>query len=139
MAEQAHLVFRVADYTFALDIRHVLKIHDWGAAPEVPAWGEEVNLARFFGVESEARRSFRVDLKVEDWAGCFGADAVEDIQGLGLVLALEFPPILRTQDNRAIQGFFFDGLRIIHHLDAAALLASPRLRASLVRHGERDG
>ena len=58
MAEQAHLVFRLGGYSFALDLRNVVKIHDLAAGTEVLTWGDEVNLARYFGVEEEARRPF---------------------------------------------------------------------------------
>ena len=136
MAEQAHLVFRLGGYSFALDIRSVAKIHDLAAGTEVPAWGEELDLARYFGVEEESRRPFRVDVSVGDQAWCFRADAVEDIQGFGLAVVLAFPPMLRTEENRAIQGFFFDGLRFIHQVDAAAIMSSARFGASHLRDGE---
>jgi chemotaxis signal transduction protein len=132
MAEQAHLVFRLGEYSFALDIRSVTKIHDLAAEPEAPAGGEEFNLGRYFGVAEETRRPFRVDVSVDDRAWCFRADAVEDIQGFGLVVVLAFPPMLRTEENRAIEGFFFDGLRLVHQVDAAALMSSAGFGAALV-------
>ena len=136
MAEQAHLVFRLGGYSFALDLRNVVKIHDLAAGTEVLTWGDEVNLARYFGVEEEARRPFRVDVLVGDRSWCFGADAVEDIQGFGLELALAFPPMLRREENRAIEGFYFDGLRLIHQLEAGAIMDSARFEASLIRDGK---
>jgi len=138
MAEQAHLVFRWGVYSFALDIRNVAKIHDLAGGSEVQGWGEELNLARYFGVEPTSRGPFRVDVRVGEQSWCFRAEQVEDIQGFGLALSLAFPPLLRTEENRAIQGFFFDGLRIIHRLDPAAMMASPRFGAALVPDGDRQ-
>ena len=136
MSEQAHLVFRLEGYIFTFEIQHVLKVHDLETGTEVLDWGEEVDLARFFGLESQGKldRLFRVDMLVGNQPWCFRADAVEDIQKFGLALSLPFPPLLRQADNLTLKGLFFDGLQLIHQLDAAELMVSRRFREMRLQH-----
>ena len=131
MSEQAHLVFRLEGHIFAFEIQHVLKVHDLETGAEVLDWSEEVDLARFFelGSQGKVARPFRVDMLVGNQPWCFRADAVEDIQNFGLALTLPLPPLLRQADNQTLKGFFFDGQRFIHQLDAAELMVSRRFRA----------
>lgn len=132
MGDQAHLVFRLEGYVFALEIQHVQRVHDLEMSRgPLPEWGEEVDLARFFGIGRGGRpeRAFRVDMLVGNQPWCFRADAVEDIQDFALALTLPFPPLLRREDNLSLKGFFFDGARLIHQLDAVELMVSRRFRA----------
>ena len=137
MAGQAHLVFQLAGYAFAVDILDVAKVHDLGAGADLLEWGEELDLARYFRVQREAGKppNFRVDMLVGNQPWSFAADAVEDIQDFGLALFLAFPPLLRARENLALKGFFFDGTRLIHQLDAPEMMVSRRFRELLAEHG----
>lgn len=136
-AGQAHLVFKLAEYSFAVEIAHVTKVHDLAVKAEVLEWGDQVDLARFFGISGEKDRAphFRVDMLVGNQPWSFNADAVENIQDFGLALTLEFPALLRHRDNLALAGFYFDGLRLILRMDAAELMVSRRFREFLGQHG----
>jgi len=108
-AEENYLVFEAGGFPLALRISQVVKVLDKQAAQPGT---ENLNLAEMLGAKTK-KSEFRLELLVKDKIKSAAVDKVEPIKNLRLAIWLDFPGLMRRKHNQIIEGFFFDGSRMI--------------------------
>ncbi len=108
-AEEDYLVFEAGGFPLAVRISQVRRVLDKLAIdPEM----ETLDLAKMLELKL-ASAGYGLEIIVKDKVKSVPVDRVEPIKDLKLALWLKFPQIMRRKNNRMIEGFFFDGLRMI--------------------------
>lgn len=103
------MIFGVGGYPLAVRISQVERVLD-DDTPE--AVMDMLDLAGLLGCKLK-KSGFRLQIIIKDKIKTVQADGVEPIKDLQLAVWLEFPAIMRRAENRMIEGFFFDGSRMI--------------------------
>jgi len=107
--EEHYVVFDVGRYPLAVRISQVERVLD----DDAPDSGvDTLDLAGILGCKKE-RAGFRLQIMITDKIKSVQVDRVEPIKDLRLAVWLDFPKIMRRADNKMIEGFFFDGSRMI--------------------------
>jgi len=113
------LVFDVGGYPLAVRISQVRKVMDKNSAdPDL----EMVDLTQILGNRMKTA-DFRLEVMMEGKAKSVPVDFVEPIKDLRLAVWLDFPKIMRRKNNKIIEGFFFDGSRMITLIDLERIAA----------------
>jgi chemotaxis signal transduction protein len=113
------LVFEVGGYTLAVRIGQVLKVMDKNSAdPDL----EMVDLTEILGNRMKSA-DFRLEVMMEGKVKSVPVDYVEPIKDLRLAVWLDFPKIMRRKNNKIIEGFFFDGSRMVTLIDLERIAA----------------
>ncbi len=112
-AEENYLVFEAGGFPWAVRISQVRRVLDKSALdPQM----ENLDLARMLGLELK-QAGYALEIAVRDRTRAVLVDRVEPIKDLKLAIWLKFPQIMRRKNNRMVEGFFFDGLRMISLID----------------------
>lgn len=107
--EENYLVFDVGGYPLAVRISQLERVLD----DDAPDSGmDTMDLAGLLGCRQK-KAGFRLQIIIKDKIKSVQVDRVEPIKDLRLAVWLDFPNIMRRADNSMIEGFFFDGSRMI--------------------------
>jgi len=107
--EENYLVFEAGGFPLAVRISQVRRVFDKSSLdPAV----ETFDLAKMLNMNLKAG-GYGVEISIKDKTAAVPVDRVEPIKDLRLALWLKFPQIMRRKNNRMIEGFFFDGFRMI--------------------------
>jgi hypothetical protein len=107
--EEHFLVFDVGGYPLAVRISQVERVLDEDAPDSAV---DPLDLAGMLGGKP-APDGFRLQILIRDKVRSVQVDQVEPIKDLRLAVWLEYPRIMRRAANRMLEGFFFDGSRMI--------------------------
>jgi hypothetical protein len=107
--EEHYLVFDICGYPLAVRISQVERVLD----DDAPDSGLDVlDLAGIMGC-AKTEAGFRLQIMIKDKIRSVRVDRVEPIKDLRLAVWLDFPKIMRRANNKMLEGFFFDGSRMI--------------------------
>jgi hypothetical protein len=108
-AEENYLVFEAGGYPLAIRISQVRKVLT--AADQDPNL-EKIDLGKILHCPLP-NPAFGLELVVKNRIKSVLVNRVEPIKDLRLAVWLSFPELMRRKNNRLIEGFFFDGARMI--------------------------
>lgn len=108
-ADENYLVFEAGGYPLAIRISQVRKVL---ARASLDPGVEKIDLGKIFHCPMPSP-GFGLELMVKDGIKSVLVDGVEPIKDLRLAVWLSFPELMRRKNNRQIEGFFFDGSRMI--------------------------
>ena len=135
-----HLVFRVADFTIALEVGVLKKVHDAGALPPRTPGSRVVDLHHITGADKGRSPGYWIEMESEAGRYLIPVEEVEGIRELSLAVPIPYPRVLARPETIYIRQLLFDGLRMITLLEAKGLaeLVSGRPPAAARRETE-DG
>lgn len=137
---EKYLVFRVADFTIALEIGALKKVHDAGALPPRTPGSRVVDLHHITGADKGRSPGYWIEMEGEAGRYLIPVEEVEGIRELSLAVPIPYPRVLARPETIYIRRLLFDGLRMITLLavNGLAELASGRLPAA-GRPESKDG
>ena len=109
----AYLIFESGGYALAVRLEQIERV--WEKS-DLGFSGEVIDFGSILGVRDEELR-YCLEVKSKGELRRVLVSKIEPIKDLQLAVWLDFPKIMRNKRNEMIEGFFFDGSRMISLID----------------------